>query len=82
MPYPMWPLHQVRGRRRVLLIGPEHAFRGLYPFPLHHPYDRYAMVDFEADDTEQWPLFAGVRGRVAILQPGDVLFVPAYWYGA
>lgn len=70
---------QVTGRRRVLLMGPGQAFDGLYPYPLHHTYDRYSMVDLEAPDAGLWPKFSGVRGVTAILSPGDVLFVPAYW---
>lgn len=58
------------------------AFEGLAPYPVHHAYDRYAMVDLEAPDHAMWPEFANMRGRVVILQPGDVLFVPRFWYVA
>jgi hypothetical protein len=58
---------------------PAQAFSGLYPYPVHHPYDQYSMVDFEDVDAAQWPLFDRVRGQVAILEPGDVLHVPRYW---
>lgn len=73
-------LTQVAGRRRVLLLPPGQAFGGLYPYPTHHPYDRYSMVDLEAPDAGLWPKFGGgARGTVAVLGPGDVLYVPAYW---
>jgi hypothetical protein len=72
-------LLQVTGRRRVLLLGPRQAFDGLYPYPSHHTYDRYSMADLEAPDAGLWPKLGGVRGVTAILEPGDVLFVPAYW---
>ena len=72
-------LVQVTGRRRVLLLGPGQAFGGLYPYPSHHTYDRYSMADLEAPDAGLWPKLGGVRGVTAILEPGDVLFVPAYW---
>jgi len=76
---------QVRGRTRFLLISPEHAFTGLYPYPVHHPYDRYSMVDFEADEDEianLWPEFnaENVSGRECILEPGQALFVPEYFF--
>lgn len=59
------------------------AFRGLYPYPVHHPYDQYSMVDFDRPDTAAWPKFlSGVRGRCCILEPGDLLFVPQYWWAA
>ncbi|GAB4818813.1 hypothetical protein N2152v2_005859 [Parachlorella kessleri] len=73
-------LAQVTGRQRVLLLSPQQAFSGLYPYPLHHTYDGYSMVDLEAVDPGLWPKFSQVRGRTAILQPGDVLFVPQYWF--
>eukprot|EP00887_Chlorella_sp_A99_P002105 scaffold21.g2105.t1 len=73
-------LAQVAGRRRVLLFSPDQAFEGLYPYPVHHTYDGYSMVDLEAPDTGLWPKAARLRGRAAILQPGDVLFVPQFWF--
>ncbi len=63
----------------MLLISPAYAHTGMYAFPLHHPYDGYAMPDLDRPDTEAWPLLRRVRGRAAVLQPGDALFVPAYW---
>lgn len=70
---------QVTGRTRVLLLSPQHAFGGLYPYPVHHCYDGYSMVDLEAADLGMWPKFPCVRGLAVILQPGDVLYVPQYW---
>ena len=70
---------QVRGTRRLLVIGPEHSFKGLYPFPVHHPYDGHSMVDWERPDMAAWPLCRGVRGRACLLKPGDLLFVPSCW---
>jgi hypothetical protein len=78
----MPPFSQVTGRRRVLLISPSQAFRGGYPFPVHHPYDTYCMPDLEAPNPGMWPEVAGLHGRVAILQPGEVLYIPAYWCAA
>ena len=51
----------------------------MYPYPVHHPYDRYAMVDLDCVDAGDWPDFARVHGSVAILEPGDLLFVPQFW---
>lgn len=70
---------QVTGRRRVLLVSPSHAFAGMYPFPMHHPYDGYAMPDLDTPDLDAWPLLQNVRGQVTILRPGDLLFIPAFW---
>ncbi len=51
----------------------------MYPYPVHHPYDRYSMVDLDRVDADEWPRFGGVRGSVCILEPGDLLFVPQFW---
>jgi hypoxia-inducible factor 1-alpha inhibitor (HIF hydroxylase) len=70
---------QVSGRRRVLLIGPEHAHAGMYAFPAAHTYDRYAQPDLDAPDLAAWPRLGDTRGQSIVLRPGDALFVPAYW---
>eukprot|EP00811_Abedinium_folium_P035677 NODE_8450_length_1495_cov_3.961257.p1 GENE.NODE_8450_length_1495_cov_3.961257~~NODE_8450_length_1495_cov_3.961257.p1 ORF type:complete len:258 (-),score=67.50 NODE_8450_length_1495_cov_3.961257:722-1441(-) len=41
---------QVRGSKRILLIDPRSGCRGLYPFPVHHPYDLRARLDLETPD--------------------------------
>lgn len=71
---------QVTGCQRILLIPPEQAFNGMYPYPVHHPYDTYSMVDLEDPDLGQWPHNASVKGLCCILKPGNVLYLPAYWY--
>lgn len=70
---------QASGRCRVTLFDPSQAFEGLYPYPVHHGYDSYAMVDLEKPELDRWPKAAGLRGIKALLHPGDCLFVPAYW---
>ena len=46
-------------------MAPEHSFRGLYPFPAAHCYDRHSMVDLDAPDADAWPLFERARARPA-----------------
>ena len=70
---------QVSGRRRILLIAPDHAHHGMYPFAWHHTYDGYAMPDLDSPDREAWPKLGTVRGLSLVLQPGQLLFIPAYW---
>lgn len=58
-------LTQVSGRQRVLLLPPGQAFRGLYPYPVHSPYDQYSAVDWEEPELEHWPAAEQVwEGRV------------------
>ncbi|KAK9844525.1 hypothetical protein WJX74_003603 [Apatococcus lobatus] len=73
-------LVQVTGRQRVLLISPDQAFSGMYPYPVHHLYDRFSMVNFEKPRLDVWPRFSSVSGCLAILSPGDLLYVPPFWF--
>jgi len=70
---------QVTGSQRILLIPADYSFNGMYPYPVHHPYDGYTMVDLENPDLAQWPKHGNVKGLCCILKPGDVVYLPAYW---
>lgn len=71
---------QLLGRRRVTLVSPDQTYRGVYPFPTAHPLDGRSAVDWSDVDYARFPNAANVRGAVAILEPGDGLFVPeAFW---
>jgi len=71
---------QLRGRKRVTLFHPRHAF-GLYPYPVGHPMDNYSMVADSADvDLRRFPAAERVEGLETVLEPGDVLWLPAYWW--
>ena len=72
-------LPQVCGCQRLLLVSPQYAFKGMYSYPVHHPYDGYSMVDLQQPDLTQWPNNEHVKGLCCILTPGDVLYLPAYW---
>ena len=74
-------LAQIRGRKRVLLFPPSQSFR-LYPFPVGHPRDNYAMVldPNAADNATTFPAFHGARALEATLSPGDVLWLPKYYW--
>jgi len=71
---------QLRGRRRILLIDPAQSYKGMYPYPTAHTYDRQSMVDLDKPDYDDWPKFAQVKGQVCILEPGDVLYAPMWWW--
>lgn len=70
---------QLAGRKRYFIVTPDHSFSGLYPFPVHHTYDRYSMVDFDHPRVDQqWPRALDIRGATATLAPGHALYIPAY----
>jgi len=71
---------QLVGRKRVLIFSPAQSYL-LYPYPMHHPMDTYAMADVERPDLQRLPGLARARGLDATLGPGDVLFLPSfYWH--
>lgn len=38
------------------------------------------QVDFDNPDFKRFPKFRDVKGHEAIVGPGDVLYLPVYWY--
>ena len=69
----------LRGRKLVLLAAPEH-FPCFYPFPIGHPADRQAAVDLRAPDLARFPALRRARFLYALLEPGDTLYLPSYWW--
>ena len=70
---------QLVGTKRCLLFSPA-DYSALYPFPLHHPHDRQSQVDLYAPDLKRFPRFAEARPLEAVLQPGELLYIPQYWW--
>lgn len=52
----------------------------LYMFPRIHPMWHKSQVDFDNPDLEQYPRYANVSFIEAVLEPGDLLYVPPYWW--
>jgi hypothetical protein len=71
---------QMTGSKRVQLYSPEHM-RSIYPYldTDGHP-STFSQVDVEQVDERKFPLFAQLEGYEGTLGPGDLLFIPAYWY--
>ncbi|XP_054263777.1 hypoxia-inducible factor 1-alpha inhibitor-like isoform X2 [Macrosteles quadrilineatus] len=70
---------QIRGLKRFILFPPD-QFECFYPYPVYHPYDRQSQVDFDKPDLTRFPKFAEVSGQEAVVGPGDVLYIPIYWW--
>lgn len=73
----------VAGRRRFVLFPPEQV-ANLYIGPLDNtPAGQpISMVDPDAPDLERYPRFAEAltHARVAVLEPGDAIFMPSLWW--
>lgn len=73
---------QVSGEKHFLLFDPR-AAEGLYPFPVAHPYDEYAMVDLFKVNHEAFPKAREVlkgRGAAVTLRAGESLYIPTHWW--
>ncbi|XP_060075232.1 hypoxia-inducible factor 1-alpha inhibitor-like [Ylistrum balloti] len=70
---------QVRGYKRFVLFPPS-QFACMYPYPIYHPCDRQSQVDFDNPDFTQFPKFKEACGMEAVVGPGDVLYIPMYWW--
>ncbi|KAI6651776.1 Hypoxia-inducible factor 1-alpha inhibitor [Oopsacas minuta] len=70
---------QVGGEKRCLLFHPRH-FDKLYPYPVYHPCDRQSKVNLRAPDLSLYPLVSQLEGMECVLSPGDVLYIPIYWW--
>lgn len=70
---------QIQGYKRFILFHPD-QFENLYPYPVYHPHDRQSQVDFDAPDYERFPNFKKAQGYEAIVGPGEVLYLPMYWW--
>lgn len=73
-------LAQVAGRKQVVLFPPGQTFH-VYPYPIAHPMDNFAMIDVEQPDKERFPALRRAKALEAVLEPGDVLWLPRfYWH--
>jgi len=72
-------LTQIMGRKRVLL-WPPHMGPLLYPFPHSHPSYHQSAVNFEEPDLLKFPDFDSARALEVMMEPGDCLYIPPYWW--
>lgn len=64
---------------RFTLFDPKY-FGALYPYPVGHAADRQSQVDLYNPDLTKFPKFSEAVGLQTILNPGDVLYLPEYWW--
>lgn len=83
-----WDLPQnfacvVAGRRRFILMPPG-QLPNLYVGPIDFTLagQPSSMVDFDAPDLERFPRFSDAiaSARVAMLEPGDAIYIPSMWW--
>ncbi|KAL2081139.1 hypothetical protein ACEWY4_022992 [Coilia grayii] len=67
-------LAQVTGRKRVVLYSPQDAEY------LYLSGDKSEVLDIDSPDVEKYPEFVKAQRYECILEPGDLLFIPALWF--
>ncbi len=72
-------LTQVRGRKRVLLYHPGEIDR-LYPFPFRNRSHHISQVNLVEPDHARFPDFQKATPLEVFLEPGDMLFIPLFWW--
>jgi lysine-specific demethylase 8 len=72
---------QITGTKRCLLFAPSELSR-MAPYPLggSNPAYNCSQIDIEQPDLEKFPEFRGTPCFEATLEPGDLLFIPAWWF--
>lgn len=72
-------LAQVSGRKRILLFDPQQTSL-LYPFPAHSKIAHLSQINIDQPDLEKFPKFPKTRYLECILEPGEMLFIPSFWW--
>jgi len=67
-------LIQVRGRKRIILFPPSDALN------LYLDGDKSLVLDIDHPDLKLYPNFAKAQRFEAILEEGDIVFIPALWF--
>ena len=67
-------LIEVRGHKRVVLFPPDQALC------MYLRNDKSLVVDIDHPDPGEYPLFLKAKRYECIMEPGDVLYIPALWF--
>jgi oxalate decarboxylase/phosphoglucose isomerase-like protein (cupin superfamily) len=70
---------QLYGRKRFILFPPE-QYRELYLNGFLHSGAQQSQVDLEHPDYERFPRFKDVAALDAVIEAGDVLYLPSLWF--
>jgi hypothetical protein len=70
-------LAQIRGRKRIVLFAPSQTSR-LYPYRTK-AYNM-SQVNIDQPDIDRYPYFSQARSVEFILEAGELLFLPSFWW--
>jgi jumonji domain-containing protein 7 len=70
---------QVYGRKHMTLFDPVQT-EWLYPYPIHAVMKHLSFVDIENPDLIRHPEYRKAQPMECVLGPGELLYLPAYWW--
>lgn len=70
---------QIYGRKRFILAKPD-EWMNFYCYPHGHPSNRQSQVDEYNPDLNRFQDFEKIQGFEAIIEPGEVLFIPPFYF--
>jgi hypothetical protein len=73
---------QLKGRKRFTFFHPYESLN-LYPFPIGAVYERRSELTEDIEDisyTEDYPLFSKAQSKIVVLNPGQWVVFPSYWW--
>jgi len=70
---------QVYGRKRLALFDPMQTDL-LYPYPIEASAGHVSFIDLEQPDFGKYPKFCKARALAGVIKPGELLYLPAYWW--
>lgn len=70
---------QLIGRKRLLIVDPAHT-QNLYPYAPWSHLPNFSQVDAEWPEDPRYPRFASVPCIECVVEPGEVVFLPALWW--
>ena len=70
---------QLGGARRWIMSMPSEC-SNMYLLPMNHPSGRHSEVDWSDPDLDKYPKFRDLKAFDVVMHPGEVLYVPAYWF--
>ncbi|MFI5511716.1 cupin-like domain-containing protein [Mycobacterium sp. NPDC051804] len=74
-------LTQIRGQKQVVLCPPREIAR-VYPFAFGNVGNNISRVNVASPDTTQYPAWADADRALVELGPGDMLYIPLFWWHA
>jgi hypothetical protein len=70
---------QVRGRKEIILF-PSMQLDELYPRSVWDYRSNFSRVEIATPDFSRYPRFSRATPLRAILEPGDFIYIPIYWW--